>query len=336
VKMAVLDGQAMRDDIVSRLLGGEPDLATSKYLDRISELASMEEAEHQFLIDPFDRSVALVFQMFQSNDLDPWDVDLSSFLEMFSTRIESSENIDLPTCGRLIRMAWSILRNQASTLIEKQERVFDFDEEDTWDFEGGWETDFDDDDYNFSVGVLSGAADDVLPTIFEGRVHRDEGRPVTLGELLMGLQEAGRLAEEQRTRERIAKERREALSTAREKFKGSLHVEDLEGDLERTWYALRNRAISDDKTVGLQDVSDELMSMALDSGVEHGEAKAEAQVTALVSALFLTNRGYTELSQEPGRNGKVTLVPLWDGDESFSELTAKLHPGEVTGVRTNE
>ena len=49
--MAVLDGQAMRDDIVSRLLGGEPDLATSKYLDRISELASMEEAEHQFLID---------------------------------------------------------------------------------------------------------------------------------------------------------------------------------------------------------------------------------------------------------------------------------------------
>ena len=334
--MAVLDGQAMRDDIVSRLLGGEPDLATSKYLDRISELAGMEEAEHQFLIDPFDRSVALVFQMFQSNDLDPWDVDLSSFLEMFSTRIESSENIDLPTCGRLIRMAWSILRNQASTLIEKQERAFDFDEEDTWEFEGGWETDFDDDDYNFSVGVLSGAADDVLPTIFEGRVHRDEGRPVTLGELLMGLQEAGRLAEEQRTRERIAKERREALSTARERFKGSLHVEDLEGDLERTWYALRNRAISEDKSVGLQDVSEELMSMALDSGVEHGEAKAEAQVTALVSALFLTNRGYTELSQEPGRNGKVTLVPLWDGEESFSELTAKLHPGEVKGVRSNE
>ena len=334
--MAVLDGQAMRDDIVSRLLGGEPDLATSKYLDRISELAGMEEAEHQFLIDPFDRSVALVFQMFQSNDLDPWDVDLSSFLEMFSTRIESSENIDLPTCGRLIRMAWSILRNQASTLIEKQERAFDFDEEDTWDFEGGWETDFDDDDYNFSVGVLSGAADDVLPTIFEGRVHRDEGRPVTLGELLMGLQEAGRLAEEQRTRERIAKERRDALSTARERFKGSLHVEDLEGDLERTWYALRIRADSEKKSVGLKDVSEELMSMALDSGVEHGEAKAEAQVTALVSALFLTNRGYTELSQEPGRNGKVTLVPLWDGEESFSELTAKLHPGEVKGVRSNE
>ena len=161
--MAVLDGQEMREDIVSRLLGGEADLATSKYLDRISELAGMEEAEHQFLVDPFDRSVALVFQMFQSSDLDPWDVDLSFFIEMFSERIEDSQNIDLPTCGRLIRMAWSILKGQASDLIERQERAFDFTEEDeNWDFEGGWEMDFDDADYNFSVGVLSGAADEVL------------------------------------------------------------------------------------------------------------------------------------------------------------------------------
>ena len=33
---------------------------------------------------------------------------------------------------------------------------------------------------------------------------------------------------------------------------------------------------------------------------------------------------------------KVNLVPLWGGDESFSELTAKLHPEEVKGVRFNE
>ena len=106
--------------------------------------------------------------------------------------------------------------------------------------------------------------------------------------------------------------------------------------MERTWYALKNRSISKDESVGLREVSEELMAMALDSGVEKGEARAEAQVTALVSALFLTNRGYTELSQEPGRNGKVNLVPLWGDDESFSELTAKLHPGEVKGVGFNE
>ena len=230
----------MRDDIVVRLLGGEADLETSRYLDRLVELATLEEAEHQFLIDPFDRSVALVFQLFQSSDLDPWDVDLSSFLEMFNERIKESENIDLPTCGRLVRMAWCILRGQASTLMERQERAFDYEEEEIWDFDGGWEADFDDADYNFSVGVLTGAADEVLPQMFEGRIHRDESRPVTLGELLMGLQAAGRLAEEQRLREQIAKERREAHTRARERFSGSLHVEDLEGDLRRTWEALRD------------------------------------------------------------------------------------------------
>ena len=78
----------MRDDVVLRLLEGEPDLQTSKFLDRLMELSTLEEAEHQFLVDPFDRSVALVFQMFQSSDLDPWDVDLSNFIEMFNDRIE--------------------------------------------------------------------------------------------------------------------------------------------------------------------------------------------------------------------------------------------------------
>ena len=324
--MTVFDGQAMRDDIVVRLLGGEADLETSRYLDRLVELATLEEAEHQFLIDPFDRSVALVFQLFQSNDLDPWDVDLSSFLEMFNERIKESENIDLPTCGRLVRMAWCILRGQASTLMERQERAFDYEEEEIWDFDGGWEADFDDADYNFSVGVLTGAADEVLPQMFEGRIHRDESRPVTLGELLMGLQAAGRLAEEQRLREQIAKERREAHTRARERFSGSLHVEDLEGDLRRTWEALRARSGGSEKPVELRTLVDEMMKKSIDSGLNHDEAEAEAQVTALVSALFLTHRGYANLTQEKGRNGRILLKDLWKDDDDFTALTERLNP----------
>ena len=324
--MAVFDGQAMRDDIVVRLLGGEADLETSRYLDRLVELATLEEAEHQFLIDPFDRSVALVFQLFQSSDLDPWDVDLSSFLEMFNERIKESENIDLPTCGRLVRMAWCILRGQASTLMERQERAFDYEEEEIWDFDGGWEADFDDADYNFSVGVLTGAADEVLPQMFEGRIHRDESRPVTLGELLMGLQAAGRLAEEQRLREQIAKERREAHTRARERFSGSLHVEDLEGDLRRTWEALRARSESSGKPVELRTLVDEMTKKSIESGLNHDEAEAEAQVTALVSALFLTHRGYANLTQEKGRNGKILLKDLWKDDDDFTALTERLNP----------
>ena len=324
--MAVFDGQALRDDIVARMLGSDADLETSRYLDRLVELATLEEAEHQFLIDPFDRSVALVMQLFQSSDLDPWDVDLSSFLEMFNERIKESENIDLPTCGRLVRMAWCILRGQASTLLERQEHAFDFEEEEVWDFDGGWESEFDDADYNFSLGVLTGAADEALPQMFEGRIHRDESRPVTLGELLMGLQDAGRLAAEQRLREEIAKERREANARARERFSGSLHIEDLEGDLQRTWESLKTRSRGTGKPIGLGDLVEDIASKSVESGMTNEEADAEAQVTALVSALFLTNRGYVDLKQEKGRNGKITLKDLWTGDEDFSTLSQKLHP----------
>jgi hypothetical protein len=324
--MAVFDGQTMRDDIVARMLGSDTDLETSRYLDRLVELATLEEAEHQFLIDPFDRSVALVLQLFQSSDLDPWDVDLSSFLEMFNERIKESENIDLPTCGRLVRMAWCILRGQASTLLEKQEHAFDFEEEEVWDFDGGWESEFDDADYNFSLGVLTGAADEALPQMFEGRIHRDESRPVTLSELLMGLQDAGRLAAEQRLREEIAKERREANARARERFSGSLHIEDLEGDLQRTWESLKTRSRGAGNPIGLGDLVEDISSKSVESGMPEEEAEAEAQVTALVSALFLTNRGYVDLKQENGRNGKITLKDLWTEDEDFSTLSQKLHP----------
>ena len=324
--MAVFDGQAMRDDIVARMLGSDTNLETSRYLDRLVELATLEEAEHQFLIDPFDRSVALVLQLFQSSDLDPWDVDLTSFLEMFNERIKESENIDLPTCGRLVRMAWCILRGQASTLLERQEHAFDFEEEEVWDFDGGWESEFDDAAFNFSHGVLTGAADEALPQMFEGRIHRDESRPVTLGELLMGLQDACRLAAEQRLREEIAKERREANTRARERFSGSLHIEDLEGDLQRTWESLKIRSKGAGKPISLGDLVEDISSKSVESGIPKEEAEAEAQVTALVSALFLTNRGYVDLNQENGRNGKITLKDLWTGDEDFSTLSQKLHP----------
>jgi chromatin segregation and condensation protein Rec8/ScpA/Scc1 (kleisin family) len=320
----VIFGEQMREDVVLRLLEGQPNLETSKFLDRLMELSTLEEAEHQFLIDPFDRSVALVFQMFQSSDLDPWDVDLSSFIEMFNERIQGADNIDLPSCGRMIRMAWSILRGQANSLIERQERAMDFEEEVDWDFDGGWEAEFDDADYNFSVGVMSGAADDALPSMFEGRIHGKEGRPVTLGELLMGLKDASRIAEEQRTRERIAKERREAHDRERARFSGSLHVEDLEGDLKRTWEALKSRAQST-QGVGLREVADELNRNSL-PGHNEEEAKTESQVTAFVSTLFLTNRGYISLDQEGGYNGRIVLGDLWESSRDYDELTERLHP----------
>ena len=221
-------------------------------------------------------------------------------------------------------MAWSILRGQASSLIERQERSLIEEEiDDTWEFEETWESEFSDEDYNFSVGVLTGAADEVLPSMFEGRIHREEGRPVTLGELLMGLQAAGRLSEEQRMREQIAKERREANEKARVRFGGSLHVENLEDDLKRTWDALRSRTISNEST-DLSEIVDVLRENSVRSGISREEAESEAQVTALVSSLFLTHRGYAEVSQDD--EGNISLKNLHLDDDDFSTLTNRINP----------
>jgi hypothetical protein len=222
-------------------------------------------------------------------------------------------------------MAWSILRGQASSLLERQERsLIDEEVEETWDFEDSWESEFSDEDYNFSVGVLTGAASDVLPTMLEGRIHREEGRPVTLGELLMGLQAAGRLSEEQKMREEIAKERREANEKARARFGGSLHVENLEDDLKRTWDALRSRTLEEKESTNLSEIVEVLEKGSIDSGLSIEDAKSEAQVTALISSLFLTHRGYAEVSQD--LNGNISLKNLHLRDNDFSTLTNRLNP----------
>ena len=228
-------------------------------------------------------------------------------------------------------MAWAILRGQATSLIERQERSLIEEEiEDTWDFVDSWESEFSDEDYNFSVGVLTGAADEVLPSMFEGRIHREEGRPVTLGELLMGLQAAGRLSEEQRMREQIAKERREANEKARARFGGSIHVENLEDDLERTWNALRSRTIANNESMDLREIVNILTQNSVKSGISQEEAESEAQVTALVSSLFLTHRGYAEVSQD--NEGNISLKNLHPDDDNFSTLTNRINPkSDISG-----
>jgi chromatin segregation and condensation protein Rec8/ScpA/Scc1 (kleisin family) len=166
--------------------------------------------------------------------------------------------------------------------------------------------------------------------MFEGRIHREEGRPVTLGELLMGLQAAGRLSEEQRMREQIAKERREANEKARARFGGSLHVENLEDDLERTWNALRSRTIANNESMDLREIVNILTQNSVKSGISQEEAESEAQVTALVSSLFLTHRGYAEVSQD--NEGNISLKNLHLDDDNFSTLTNRINPkSDISG-----
>jgi hypothetical protein len=162
--------------------------------------------------------------------------------------------------------------------------------------------------------------------MFSGRIQREEGRPVTLGELLMGLKAASRISEEQNLRLKIAEKRRASLEMARERFSGSLHVEDLEGDIRRTWEAMRMRANPEDQTCTLSAISEELADRSMESGTIREEANAEAQVAAMVATLFLVNRGYASIEQKDAIDGSVILTDLHPDESDFEELSLRLHP----------
>ena len=85
-----------------------------------------------------------------------------------------------------------------------------------------------------------------------------------------------------------------------------------------------------------QDGFVSIFTCSIDSGLSAEDAKSEAQVTALISSLFLTHRGYAEVSQD--LDGNISLKNLHLRDDDFSALTNRLNPKvRITeGVISNE
>ena len=133
-KQSVLDKWFLRQDIINQLLeSGEESESALRFAERVMPVVEAEESEYQSLEDPFDRSVALVLSLVKDQNLNPWDVDLSTFLKVFTKRVRlESDKLNLPACGRLIRMSWEVLNQQAMVLFD---RVQGMDEEEDWEEE---------------------------------------------------------------------------------------------------------------------------------------------------------------------------------------------------------
>ena len=321
-----LDKWFLRQDVIDQLLqGGDDDLeGINAYADRILMIAQTEEAEHQTLEDPFDRSVALVLSLVNSEGQDAWDINLTSFLRQFTKRVKSHANtLDLPACGRLIRMAWEVLNHQASHLFE---RIQYQDTGEDWDtgFDFGWETDYDDLEFHFTNTVLEGGADDVLENLFDERVRREEGRPVTLGELLSALKDAADDADALKLRERNRAAHAVEVEAMVSNVGGRMHNEDLEGDIERCWDALRQTTLTMASTqVPLKNVISALIPI-LESAfgaVPEGYSD-DARVSSFIAGLFLTHKGIASITQGNELSDIIMIEDLWPQLSSFEEVLA--------------
>ena len=313
----------LRQDVIDQLLAsGEESQEAALFGDKIMAIAETEEAEHQTLIDPFDRSVALVLSLVREEGLDAWNIDLSSFLKVFTARVKSeAAALDLPACGRLIRLSWEVLHQQAEDLFE---RVQYADDEDDWD-DGlgfGWEADYNDEDFFFTNSVLQGSADEILPELLENRVRRDEGRPVTLVELLSAFKDASDDAETLRLREENRLAHEEELKEYLADVGGRMHNEDLEGDIKRCWQALRTSCLDAGNTkVPVLQVMEELkpiLEQAFGSIPEGYDD--EAKVASFIAGLFLTHRGFASITQDNVPDGEIFLEDSWPQIETFEEI----------------
>ncbi|MGF3554539.1 MAG: hypothetical protein ACQXXF_04605, partial [Thermoplasmatota archaeon] len=186
----------------------------------INMLYKTNEGEHVSIDDPFDKSIAIVFELVLQQHLNPWDIDLVNFSTMYIKRAKE-EKIDLVTAGRIIYMAWKVLKLQSNDLVFSMEsqkekyEPFDWDDIPT----EMWLTK--DDAYSYTNIVMN------LPdSPLKEPIRRNSIRKVTLMELLNAFDQARKEAEEHILLEQQRQEERERLATAaRKRMKGTA-IED--------------------------------------------------------------------------------------------------------------
>jgi segregation and condensation protein A len=257
----------------------------SEKIERYMELLKQAEAGEGIApLDPVDRAVQLVFQLVLSNNFDPWDVNLMEFVRMYTKKMHADE-VNFIVAGKLVHMAWSILRMQSQEVLLLHERPEQFELNCAdWDLEGEGHS-----EEPFHSDIVTDIPDGV--DLAEA-VHHHTSRPVSLVELLDAFDEAKREVEVQLARQKA----RDVLKAAQERFDGKAHSEDLEKDVQMTWDRILRCG---NGPIALEDI------------IEGGKEDA---VTVVVSLLFLSRSGKIALWQDELPYGQVFLeikIP-WD------------------------
>ena len=275
------------NDVINHLLFHKSLIDEKDDTKRINHYVNMlqktNEGEHISILDPIDRSIAIAFELVMQQHLNPWDIDLVSFSTMYMKRAKQ-EKIDLITAGRIIYMAWKILKLQSNDLVltmeTKQETYEPFDWGDI-----PQEMYFTKDDAYSYTNLVMRTPD---PPLSEP-VRRDSKRKVTLIELLDAFNLARKESEEYQLLEMHRKEERERLTMlARKRMKGTAHEDHLEEDIMSIWDRIKDFPR---KTMTLMDLCE--------------KKSKEEMIKVLMSVLFLAYDNKVLVYQKRFPYGKI-------------------------------
>lgn len=243
------------------------------------------EGHHVGIEDPFDRSISLAFELVLDQGMDPWAIDLVRFTGLYMDRVKKGAQIDLITAGKLLHMAWSILRMQSDRLREAAEPPPPPPEPEPF----GWD-DIDmsalSDDPNaaFNEVVQQSRPDDLL----DEKVRHNGDRKVTLMELVSALEDARREADlrQQLVSAREGEKARRAVAR-QGRAEGAAHKEDQEEDIREVW----------ERILGQNGAPIPITSIQ--------ERTRDDMVKTLVSVLFLAKAQRIKLWQEDFPYGMI-------------------------------
>lgn len=277
------------NDVINHLLFHKSLIDEQDNASRINYYVNMlqktSEGEHVSMDNPFDRSIAIAFELVMRQHLNPWDIDLVSFSTMYLKRAKE-EKIDLMTAGRIIYMAWKILKLQSDDLVVSMETTEEEMEPFGW---GDIPTEMwleKDDDYSYTNLIMK-----MPEPPLDEPLRRKSKRKVTLIELLDAFDQARKESEEYQLIEQQRQAERERLAEkARRHMIGTVHEDHLEEDVEMVWKKIKN---FQKKTMSLLELCE--------------NKKREEVIKTLMSILFLAYDNKIRVYQRRFPYGKIYI-----------------------------
>jgi len=228
------------DDVINHLLFHKSLIDENDDAKRINYYVDMlqkaNQGGHISIENPFDRSISIAFELVMRHQLNPWDIDLVNFSTMYLKRAKE-EKIDLMAAGRMIYMAWKVLKLQSNDLVVSMEVVDEENEEPFgWgDIPTGTWTESDD-GYSYTNLVMK-----MPEPPLDEPIRRNAKRKVTLIELLDAFDQARIDSEEYQLIERERQAEKLRLSEkARKRMVGTAHEDHVEDDVEFVWEKIKS------------------------------------------------------------------------------------------------
>lgn len=256
-------------------------------IDRYMEIAqSIPEADHHSMKDPVEKSIAIVFELIINNHMDPGAIDILNFSRLYMERIKGEPYVNFIVAGRLIFMAWNVLRLESETMLNRLMSA----REKPGQVEPSFFYVFDDDP-EYYVGEIE----------LEPAVRSNFTREVNIMDLLDAFSQA---------QAEIAEHLRRASLPAAQgerKFEDNAHKEDPEKEIN----AVLEKLLS----YGPGPVSFSDLAQGRDD-----------VVTVFLSMLFLARLGKVRIWQDEGAHGEIYMEPLGSQPMLTVEVTDTTEP----------